>query len=183
MAARFRLRANPASSAGRHLFLFAAKKEPKNRRCSVRAENLHPLFLRFAPGGANFRNALTATQRTRAVTRSHRLKFCKNGKISERRWDRKRKGTRPFEKGLAKTFDPPPLRGGDSMADGQLERQNAAVQSIFAFGLPRLIFYGKALAKSPSAQKDFCAEAKSFCPTFFKKWEQRAAYRLASTSA
>ena len=66
----------------KELFLFAAKKEPKKRRCSVRAENLHPLILRFAPGGANFLNALTATQRTRAVKRCHRLKFCNKSKIS-----------------------------------------------------------------------------------------------------
>ena len=183
MAAWFWLRANPASSAGGHLFLFAAKKEPKNRRCSVRAENLLPLFLRFAPCWANVRNALTATQRTRAVKRCHRLKFCRKSKISERRWDHKRKRTRPFEKGLAKTFVPPPLRGGDSMADGRLERQSAAVQSIFAFGLPRLIFYGKALAKSPSAQKDFCAGSKSFCPTFFKKWARRFCQKSTFSSS
>ena len=75
----------------------------------------------------------------------------------------------------------PRARGGAS--DGRLEQQSAAVRSIFAFGLPRLIFYGKVLVKSPSAQKDFGTGSKSFCPTFFKKWEQRAAYRLASTSA
>ena len=61
---------------------------------------------------------------------------------------------------------PPRARGG--AADGRLEQQSAAVQSIFAFGLPRLIFYEKVLAKSPSAQKDFCAGSKVFAPLFSK---------------